>query len=1143
MNSAKLKKPNYKIISEVAMKFPGNSLALISLGKSSTIKSISKDDIVATGSMGGVTVDFKSLYDLESGVSDIYVLISGINHSGQISLTISSDLVSSTINIEEEDCYKIYSLYYGENFEQIENINDFCTTNNIVAEIKNSETYGKYVQSSSDSNKSGYLCSIANLNCPDNGNYILEFEAQIANVASDKMTSTFLILTDSSDKDSYLLKLASSTHNWGSTNMTWFINDSDTSITLPQEFFHFKMIIDRNTNQIALYIYSLKDEVILEKHLLEKGPNATSDIVKHFYMSLPRYTRGIIRLNNISIYSYENLEINTPFNEKTQIISLNSYLESINNIPNKSIYCEISYDFTNVTIKSIRAGKTYVYLDGILNINLSTNLNNINDKALALLIINIDERGFISCEEIYIFATDPNFNKIPSTIQKDFHTYTTLGDLDINEPDDNPNITPFVDVDELNSKFEHFESEKLVKPRAKVGFCISNNKWNILYTSDEEINEYSEYILSENAYVGFLDCVNASFSFLSSNRKNRAVKEKISIITSGSTGTAAQNTKSIVNSNYRMNNSVAINLKEYLILDFENNYIYSDNSEDYVNSSKTYKIACFIDGERGINNCTICNLNLMGNNTYGVFIAQGNNILFQNINIMIAQGENRSSGIGIRAQSQANAIANVELGRWSHDLYFDNCTFNGIGEHGIETFNVYNIYANTIKITDVGGCGVLLNCSFDVWINRIIGIRCCASDTYAALRLANDAGPNINIHYVYGEATGNGIFLVSSSNDIKIDKINLVNVCSTPIYIGGSAGLQIQSGKIISNGGEVQFSKFNGEIGKKNATTSNAIFIVGGSSSQFLPQWNNVFENIKIDGFKSGYSERYKMSSNYNIYNNIDTSGCQQIREISASGTGTEEDVAFGFCVTDGMKGPGNEIITGEKIISGDYIYALNKDSSGYILMEYSGLDSHITIPKRFQGKPISRIGSFAFFGNRNIISVTINNNISSLGGLSFGNCLSLKYLNFVSGGTYEIGHCAFRGCKNLSNVDLTGVKILRASCFAWCKSLKNLVCPKSVTYFGANCFYNDNINLTIECDDISSMTVEPYAFYFIGFDSKIDFTGVSEPTNPIGVSANATSSVNYYYNSHSYVERNVYKEGVWCKYYYHVKVKPQFKE
>jgi hypothetical protein len=283
------------------------------------------------------------------------------------------------------------------------------------------------------------------------------------------------------------------------------------------------------------------------------------------------------------------------------------------------------------------------------------------------------------------------------------------------------------------------------------------------------------------------------------------------------------------------------------------------------------------------------------------------------------------------------------------------------------------------------------------------------------------------------------------------------------------------------------------------------------------------------------------MSSNYNIYNNIDTNGCNKNRNADGQGGGTEEDIGFGFCVIDGMKGPGNEIISGDIIPSGDYSYALNSDSSSYILMEYTGIDTNIITPKKFKGKPISRIGSFAFYGNKNLMSITITSNIKSLGGLSFGNCTSLKNIKFMKGGKYEIGHCAFRGCSKLNKVDLTGVKILRASSFAWCKSLKKLVCPKNVVYFGANCFYNDNIDLTIECDDISLMTVEPYAFYFIGFESKIQFTGINMPTNVIGVPATGNGS--YYYNSHSYVERNLYKPGVWCKYYYHVAVTPTFKE
>jgi len=1133
MNKPKLKSPSYKIISSAAMSNHGNSLTLIDLGKNTTIKSILKDEIIATGTINSKSVEFKALENTESGVSEIYVLIPDINHKGAISLTVKSDIVSTPITINEDDCYYIYSLYYGENFESMASASDFCKTEKISATFGENSDYGRYIQASSITSNNGKFYSVVDLNIPSEGSYILEFDASIANANTDKNSSSFYILTEQSNTNSYLLKMNSKTFNNGSNDMTWIINDnSDLTVRLTTSFIHFKIIVDRVTNEIGLSIYSMDDKVILDKQKIIKSSLATTDIAKCFYMSLCKGSRGCIKLSNISIYSYENALIDVPFNQKEIKVSLESYLKLIVNIGNKSIYCSSSYSDENleVTFKSLKPGKTYMYFNGILKSN--------DNKALALIIVTIDERGYLSYDEnIYIFSDQTSHNKIPSTIQKEFNTYTFLGDLDTSEPDDNPNITPRVDADELNSKFSEFDPEDSIKTKIKVAFCITNNKWSFLYTKDTEIDEYSEFILYDTFYDGLLDCVNASFGLLTSGRTS---KEKISIITSGSTNTAANNPNSVVKEANRMGTSVAIKCSSYVILDFEDNYIYIDNTEKLKKNSKEYGLDCLIDMERGVKNTTICNLNLLGMATYGIFVAQSYFILFKNIKMSIAQGENKSVSIGIRVQSQANAIANVALGNWSHDIYFDNCSFNGMDDHGIETFNVYNIYITTINITDVGGCGILLNCSYNAWINRIIGIRCCAQKTYAAVRFANDAGPNINIHYVYGEACGNGVFLASSSNDIYIDKINLVNIHATPIYVGGCAGLHIQSGKIISNGGEIKHSTFKGETDVTNATIGNAIFLVGGSSSQFLPQWNNVFENIIIDGFNCGYGERYNMSSNYNIYNNIDTSGCKKVKNADGQGTGTEEDVGFGFCVIDGMKGPGNEIITGDIIISGDYSYALNSDSTSYILMEYSGIDSNIITPKKFRGKPVSRIGSFAFYGNKNLLSITITKNIKSLGGLSFGNCTSLKNLKFMDGGEYEIGHCAFRGCSKLNKVDLTGVKILRASSFAWCSNLRKLVCPKNVVYFGSNCFYNDNIDLTIECDDISLMTVEPYAFYFIGFDSKIKFTGVSKPTDLKGVSATANG---YYYNSQSYVERKVYNPGVWCKYYYHVAVTPTFKE
>ena len=818
------------------------------------------------------------------------------------------------------------------------------------------------------------------------------------------------------------------------------------------------------------------------------------------------------------------------FTNRRLRISLSSYLKSITGIYHGTSYCSVTVTNLQVTLTSLKPGTGYLYLNGIYNSN--------DNKAVVLLIVIVAENGTFSVSEPYIITTDPNFDKEPITVQKELGTYSSVESLDTSEPEENPNVTPCVNTEEVNQKLSEFKSEDAILPKVFIGFCLKKNQWCINYTTDSEVTENSEFILSDTTYEGLLDCINAAFGFLTSNRE---VKEKIAIITSGSTGPSTKNKNSRVSSSNRMYNAVSIKPNSYSILDFQENIIYIDKSESFTYSSITYNINALFDLERGAKYITISNVTIIGKTTYVAFLAQSYFILFKNFHIQAAKGEYRSGSIGIRAQSQANAIANIELSRWSHDLFFDNCTFDALDEHGIETFNVYNMYANTIRSTDLGGNGILLNCTYNVWINAVIAKRCCASGTYAATRFANDSGPNINIHYVYGEACGNGVFLVSSSNDINIDKVKLVNITSTAVYVGGSAGLHLQSGEILSNGGEVKYSDLSGGTGTKTASTGSGIFLVAGSSSHFLPQWNNVFQYLKIEGFKYGYTERYKMSANYNVYTNIDTSKCTYVKNADGAGTGTAEDIGFNFAVIDGQKGAGFNEITGDEIVSGNYKYALASDSNSYVILEYNGDEENVTIPSDYNDKTISRIGSFAFYGNTNLKTLTIGTNIKTIGGLCFGACTSLESVTFTSGGECEIGHCAFRGCTKLSSLDLSGAKILRHSCFAWCTGLSTVTCPSNVVYFGGNCFYNCNIDLTIECDDTSLMTVEPYAFYFMGRNSSVNFTRLlAAPSTLTNVAS--TNANNYYYNSQNYVENKLYKPGIWCKYYYHIAIPLNFK-
>ena len=122
--------------------------------------------------MKGVIVKYNSV------IKALYLQLFNfcLNHSGNISITINTELVSSPISFSEEDCYNIYSLFYGENFETMEAVSDFCTTNIITAEIKEDETYGKFLESTANKDKNGTLKSIANLNIGNHSSPFIHFK-------------------------------------------------------------------------------------------------------------------------------------------------------------------------------------------------------------------------------------------------------------------------------------------------------------------------------------------------------------------------------------------------------------------------------------------------------------------------------------------------------------------------------------------------------------------------------------------------------------------------------------------------------------------------------------------------------------------------------------------------------------------------------------------------------------------------------------------------------------------------------------------------------------------------------------------------------------------------------------------------------
>ena len=215
-------------------------------------------------------------------------------------------------------------------------------------------------------------------------------------------------------------------------------------------------------------------------------------------------------------------------------------------------------------------------------------------------------------------------------------TYSSVEGLDTSEPEDNPNITPCVNTEEIKQKFSEFDSEDDILPKIFIGFCLKKNQWCINYTADIEVTENSEFILYGTTYEGLLDCIN----FASNNllTKDRTVKEKIAIITSGSTGPSTVNQNSRVGKSNRMYDSVSIMPTNYTILDFQDNIIYIDSSETFTTSSIKYNINALFDMERNTRYVTICNVTIIGKTTYGAFLAQSYFDLFKNFHIKAAKG-------------------------------------------------------------------------------------------------------------------------------------------------------------------------------------------------------------------------------------------------------------------------------------------------------------------------------------------------------------------------------------------------------------------------------------------------------------------------------------------------------------------------
>lgn len=173
--------------------------------------------------------------------------------------------------------------------------------------------------------------------------------------------------------------------------------------------------------------------------------------------------------------------------------------------------------------------------------------------------------------------------------------------------------------------------------------------------------------------------------------------------------------------------------------------------------------------------------------------------------------------------------------------------------------------------------------------------------------------------------------------------------------------------------------------------------------------------------------------------------GCTNLTSVTYGGDWSNLTIQSGNpAVEDAAKDAANEQLF-------DFEFILN--NTAVVVISYKGTAADVTIPSRYQGKPVTTIGHAAFF-NSAVTSVTIPDSVTAIPDYAFGYCSQLTNISIPNSVTF-IGFSAFNSCTSLKSITLpSSLSTIQSYAFYNCGNLKTIRIPVSVTSIG-NCAFD----------------------------------------------------------------------------------------
>lgn len=139
------------------------------------------------------------------------------------------------------------------------------------------------------------------------------------------------------------------------------------------------------------------------------------------------------------------------------------------------------------------------------------------------------------------------------------------------------------------------------------------------------------------------------------------------------------------------------------------------------------------------------------------------------------------------------------------------------------------------------------------------------------------------------------------------------------------------------------------------------------------------------------------------------------------------------------------------------FIYEYSEKYNGYLVTDFKGVKSEITIPKTYKDKNVVGIGARAFYKNNKLEKVIFESeHIIVIEKLAFSECTSLKEIDLSK--VDNIERNAFSYDSSLTSINLNAIN-LGSSVFYGCTSLEKINLGDNLKTIGSFIFAKSKIN------------------------------------------------------------------------------------